>query len=58
VWLGGGCPIPDGLEFEYIANNEIGYIITCKENARGLLWTHQIIYAYRLTGKLLEGYKL
>jgi hypothetical protein len=58
VWLGGECPIPDGLEFEYIANNEIGRKITCKENARGLLWTHHIIYAYRLTGKLLEGYKL
>jgi hypothetical protein len=58
VWLGGGCPIPDGLEFEYIANNEIGYIITCKENARGLLWTHYSIYAYRLTGKVLDGWEL
>jgi hypothetical protein len=58
VWLGSECPIPDGLEFEYIANNEIGRRITCKENASGFLWTHPLIYAYRLTGKLLEGYKL
>jgi hypothetical protein len=58
VWQGGECPIPDGLEFEYIANNEVGERMTCTEGASAYVWTNYSIYAYRLTGKVLDGWTL
>jgi hypothetical protein len=57
VWNGGNCPIPDGLEFEYMIHEEPGQVMTNKEIASAYLWQPRLIYAYRLTGCLLEGWK-
>jgi hypothetical protein len=58
VWLGGGNPLPDGLEFEYVVPHGPGRIMTCTESASTYVWTHHSIYAYRLTGKVLDGWTL
>jgi hypothetical protein len=57
VWQGGNCPIPDGLEFEYMIHEEPGQVMTNKESASAYLWQPRLIYAYRLTGCLLDGWK-
>jgi hypothetical protein len=60
IWLGGDCPIPDGLEFEYMINDEPGKIMIGEEIASAYLcmWLPKIIYAYRLTGRVSDGWKL
>jgi hypothetical protein len=60
VWLGGECPIPDGLEFEYMIHDDPRQVIVCKESASAYLylWKLKRIYAYRPTGKVLDGWKL
>jgi hypothetical protein len=59
VWQGGSCPIPDGLEFEYMIHEEPGKVMNNKEgaSASAYLWQPRLIYAYRLTGCLLDGWK-
>jgi hypothetical protein len=63
IWFGGEYPIPDGVEFEIITRN--GNKFNCSKDIKGTFsWLHNItdkqieIIAYRLTGKLLDGYKL
>jgi hypothetical protein len=58
VLLGGNCPIPDGIEFEYMTSNDPGRIITSTKSASEYIWTNYSVYAYRLTGKVLDGWKL
>jgi hypothetical protein len=58
VWLGGTCPIPNGLEFEYMIHEEPGQVMVGRESASAYLWQPKLIYAYRLTGKLLDGWAL
>jgi hypothetical protein len=58
VWLGGACPLPDGLEYEYMIHDEPGQVMTNKESASSYSWVHNDIYAYRLTGKVLGGWTL
>jgi hypothetical protein len=58
VWLGGACPLPDGLEFEYMSHNEPGIVIVSCESASAYLWKLKRIYAYRLTGRVLDGWTL
>jgi hypothetical protein len=59
VWLGGECPIPDGLEFEYMIHDDPMQVMVGKESASAYLWEPIIIiYAYRLTGKVLDGWTL
>jgi hypothetical protein len=58
VWLGGECPIPDGLEFEYMIHDDPRQVMVGKESASAYLWCTKHIYAYRLTGKVLYGWKL
>jgi hypothetical protein len=58
VLLGGNCPIPDGLEFEYMTSNDPGRIITSTKSASEYIWTNYSLYAYRLTGKVLDGWTL
>jgi hypothetical protein len=58
VLLGGNCPIPDGLEFEYMTSNDPGRIITSTKSASEYIWTNYSVYAYRLTGKVLDGWTL
>jgi hypothetical protein len=58
VWQGGNCPIPDGLEFEYMSHGDPGQAIVCTESASAYLWQPKLIYAYRLTGNVLGGYSL
>jgi hypothetical protein len=68
VWHGGDCPIPDGLEYEVIVRYGECFIPTnigCKLQH---IWVrskyphqthlgHEVI-AYRLTGRVLSGWKL
>jgi hypothetical protein len=60
IWLGGNSPIPDGLEFEYMINDDPGKVMVAKESASEYLclWHPKVIYAYRLTGKVLDGWTL
>jgi hypothetical protein len=59
VWQGGECPLPDGLEFEYLIRDDPGQVMVAKESASSYLWEPNIIiYAYRLTGKVLDGWTL
>jgi hypothetical protein len=60
VWLGGACPIPDGLEFEYMTHDCPRQVMVGKESASTYLylWCSKIMYAYRPTGKVLDGYSL
>jgi hypothetical protein len=58
VWLGGDCPLPDGLEFEYLIQDEPGQVMVGKESASSYSWWPNHIYACRLTGKVLDGYFL
>jgi hypothetical protein len=58
IWLGGDCPLPDGLEFEYLIQDEPGQVMVGKESASSYSWWPNHIYAYRLTGKVLDGYFL
>lgn len=60
-WQGGKCPIPDGLEFEVVFRS--GGTTKETESASSLVWTHHNrstsdIIAYRLTGKVLDGWEL
>jgi hypothetical protein len=56
IWQGGEYPIPDGLEFEYVVYNKPGQVMVSKESASTYSWWP--IYAYRLTGKVLDGWVL
>jgi hypothetical protein len=58
IWQGGECPIPDGLGFEYMIHGDPGQAIVCTESASAYLWQPKLIYAYRLTGRVLDGWKL
>jgi hypothetical protein len=58
IWLGGNNPIPDGLEFEYIIHEEYRQVMIAKESASTYSWWPTHIHAYRLTGKVLDGWKL
>jgi hypothetical protein len=58
VWLGGECPLPDGLEFEYITHAYPGEVRVSEKSPGDYSWSLNTVYAYRLTGKVLEGYKL
>jgi hypothetical protein len=58
IWKGEDCPIPDGLEFEYMIHGDPGQAIVCTESASAYLWQRKLIYTYRLTGKVLDGYSL
>jgi hypothetical protein len=58
VLQGGDCPLPDGIEFEYMIPDDPGRIITSTEIASAYVWTNYSIYAYRITGKVLYGYSL
>jgi hypothetical protein len=58
VWLGGTCPLPDGIEFEYMTSNDSGRIMTSTESASSYSWSPNDIYAYRLTGSVLGGWTL
>jgi hypothetical protein len=59
IWLGGECPIPNGLEFECMIYQEPGRALLSDGVASMYLWNStQIIYAYRLTGKVLDGWVL
>jgi len=60
-WPGGECPIPDGLEFEYIVRASSTYRSLTRE-ASDHKWNHVCaggdIIAYRLTGGVMEGWEL
>jgi hypothetical protein len=58
VWQGGDCPLPDGVEFEYMIHDCPGRVITCIESASSYMWQPKLIYAYRLTGRVLGGWTL
>jgi hypothetical protein len=59
VWLGGVCPpIPDGLEFEYLTHSYPGEIRVSKKSPNDYCWELEAMYAYRPTGKVLDGWKL
>jgi hypothetical protein len=58
VWQGGACPIPDGLEFEYMVHAYPGKVIAAEKSPSEYCWSLCTIYAYRLTGKVLGGYSL
>jgi hypothetical protein len=60
IWLGGNSPIPDGLEFEYMINDDPGRVVIAKESASAYLclWHPKVIYTYRLTGRVLDGWTL
>jgi hypothetical protein len=58
VWQGGDCPLPDGLEFEYMIHGDPWQAIVCTESASAYLWQPKLIYAFRLTGNVLVGYSL
>jgi hypothetical protein len=60
VWQGGDCPLPDGLEFEYMTHKEPWQVMGGKESASSYLylWGTKLIYAYKLTGKVLSGWTL
>lgn len=64
VWQGGECPLPDGLEFEVITRGGAALLIDRGSNQ--VIWSYaqhglhsmSEIIAYRLTGKVLEGWTL
>jgi hypothetical protein len=58
VWVGGACPIPDGLEFEYMVHAYPGKVIVAEKSPSEHCWSLRTIYAYRLTGKALDGWTL
>jgi hypothetical protein len=58
VWQGNECPLPDGLEFEYMIHSEHGRAFVCVESASAYSWQAKFIYAYRPTGKVLDGWTL
>jgi hypothetical protein len=58
VWIGGEWPIPDGLEYEYMTHDKHQRKIVCVESPSEYLWDEHLIYAYRLTGKVLDGWVL
>jgi hypothetical protein len=58
VWQGGECPIPDGLEFEYITHDYPRQVMVGKESTGLYVWTNYSVYAYRLTGRVLDGWTL
>jgi hypothetical protein len=65
IWQGGECPIPDGLEYEVITrggaapftNRGCYQVILWSYTQNGVHSMSEII-AYRLTGKVLDGYLL
>jgi hypothetical protein len=58
VWQGGNCPLPDGVEFEYMSHHKPGKVMVSAESASAYVWCSNHIYAYRPTGKVLDGWKL
>ena len=61
VWLGGECPIPDGLEFEVMWRGDSA-VDTFECDSEELIWSHKKydgdIISYRLTGRVLDGWVL
>jgi hypothetical protein len=65
VWQGGACPLPDGLEYEVVTRGGVAPL-TNRGSYHVILWsytqnaTHSMseIIAYRLTGKVLDGWTL
>jgi hypothetical protein len=61
VLLGGKCPIPDGLEYEVEFRGK-GIAAQIDLKTSNVDWEHEgdflDIIAYRLTGKVLDGYSL
>lgn len=60
-WPGGECPVPDGLEFEYIVRAGVTHSNELRlASSHG--WNHICvggdIIAYRLTGGVMEGWEL
>jgi hypothetical protein len=69
VWHGDTCPIPEGLEFEVIYRDGTTKLFTQNINSSPDIrhtqdyWIHMYnmvgdIIAYRLTGKVMDGYTL
>jgi hypothetical protein len=58
TWQGSENSLPDGLEFEYMIYEEPGQVMIAKESASTYVWCSRHIYAYRPTGKLLNGWVL
>jgi hypothetical protein len=58
IWQGGDCPIPDGLEFEYLTHSYPGEIKVSEKSPDDYCWSLNTIYAYRPTGRVLEGWVL
>jgi hypothetical protein len=65
VWQGGACPIPEGLEYEVITRggaapltNRGGYHLTLWPHTQNGSHSMSEIIAYRLTGKVLDGWTL
>jgi hypothetical protein len=60
IWIGGKCPIPDGLEYDVCLRDS--RITTPPAKASEMIWVNTKcsadIIAYRLTGKVLDGYSL
>ena len=59
VWLGGECPVPEGLEVEILFRDGVKVL---RGNAIKIRWSHVWhhcdIIAYRLTGRVLDGWVL
>ncbi|VAY88869.1 hypothetical protein CARN8_4250001 [mine drainage metagenome] len=55
VWMGGECPIPDGVEFEYMTRDgdkaKFKYSWLPVETGGSII-------AYRLTGNIMDGWEL
>jgi hypothetical protein len=58
VWLGGDCPLPDGLEFEYLTHSYPGEARVSEKSPGDYCWALNTIYAYRPTGRVLGGWTL
>jgi hypothetical protein len=58
IWQGSECSLPNGLEFEYMIYEEPGQVMIAKESASTYVWCSRHIYAYRPTGRVLEGWTL
>jgi hypothetical protein len=65
VWQGGVCPIPDGLEYEVLTrggaaplNNRGSYHVILWSYVQSATHSMSEIIAYRLTGKVLDGWTL
>jgi hypothetical protein len=58
IWLGGECPLPDGIEFEYITHSYPGEARISEKSPGDYCWALNTIYAYRPTGRVLGGWTL